>query len=70
MFHSKNQSIKELWSTTDDIRIFLPQCNKIDLFVCNDVFDERETRNERRFDDKFAPLRNIMEMFSAKCRSN
>nr|XP_047137391.1 piggyBac transposable element-derived protein 4-like [Hydra vulgaris] len=33
-------------------------------------FDERETRNQRRFEDKFAPLRNIMEMFTTKCKSN
>ena len=39
VFHSKNQSIKELWSTTDGSVFFLPQCNKIDLLICNYVFD-------------------------------
>ena len=57
---------------TDGIHIFSASMQRdqfIDLQQCI-PFDKRETRNERSFEDKFAPLRNIMEMFSTKCRSN
>ncbi|XP_065665565.1 piggyBac transposable element-derived protein 4-like [Hydra vulgaris] len=72
VFHSKNQSIKELWSRLDGIPIFSASMQRdrfVNLRRCI-RFDERETRNQRRFEDKFAPLRNIMEMFITKCKSN
>nr|XP_047129659.1 piggyBac transposable element-derived protein 4-like [Hydra vulgaris] len=72
VFHCKNQSIKELWSKLDGISIFSTSMQRdrfVNLRRCI-RFDERETRNQRRFEDKFAPLRNIMEMFTTKCKSN
>ncbi|XP_065654465.1 piggyBac transposable element-derived protein 4-like [Hydra vulgaris] len=72
VFHSKNQSIKELWSRLNGIPIFSASMQRdrfVNLRRCI-RFDERETQNQRRFEDKFAPLRNIMEMFITKCKSN
>ncbi|XP_065658824.1 piggyBac transposable element-derived protein 4-like [Hydra vulgaris] len=72
VFHSKNQSIKELWNRLDDIPIFSASMQRdrfVNLRRCI-RFDERETRNQRRFEEKFAPLRIIMEMFITKCKSN
>ncbi|XP_065683325.1 piggyBac transposable element-derived protein 4-like [Hydra vulgaris] len=72
VFNSKNQSIKELWSKLDGIPIFSTSMQRdrfVNLRRCI-RFDERETRNQRRFEDKFTPLRNIMEMFTTKCKSN
>nr|XP_004208062.2 piggyBac transposable element-derived protein 4-like [Hydra vulgaris] len=72
VFHSKNQTIKELWSKLNGIPIFSTSMQRdrfVNLRRCI-RFDERETRNQRRFEDKFAPLRNIMEMFTTKCKNN
>lgn len=45
-------------------------CERIDLLINCLRFDDKSTRQERRLTYVFAPVRDIWDLFIAKCREN
>lgn len=65
-------SLEEMWSNKFGIPIFRNTMSKNRFeFILNCLrFDNKETRLERRSKDKFAPIRDIWEMFIQACKEN
>jgi hypothetical protein len=72
VYHAKNESIHELWSQEHGRPVFnrTMSRNRFCLLRRCLRFDDKATREQRRQQDKFSPLRNIMNLFSTKCRAN
>lgn len=67
---SGNESVEQLWSTEFG-RPFVRACMSLQRFTMIMRFlrfDDRTTRIERRERDKFAPIREIWEIFMQHCR--
>lgn len=72
VYKSHGESYEQLWSEDQGRAIFgstmsLRRFQTIMKFL---RFDDRDTRERRRFDDKLAPFRNIWDMFVNQCRDN
>lgn len=64
-------NLEELWSLRFGSSLFratMPH-NRFEFLISCLRFDDKETRAERRNTDKFAPIRQIWEMFVENCRS-
>lgn len=72
VYHNKNSAISELWSHEDGRPIFNKSMKRNRFYELRRCirFDDRASRVTRRQNDKFAPLRNVFNIFSNKCRSN
>jgi hypothetical protein len=65
VYKSANESVQSLWNK-DDGRPIFPKIMSLRRFrILTEVFrfDDRESRNHRRQNDKFAPIRDIWTIF-------
>lgn len=72
VYRAKHENISELWSESDGRKIFNKSMSRnrfCELRRCI-RFDDRATRNVRRENDKFAPLRELFDMMVTKFRSS
>lgn len=64
-------SVDEMWSPTLASPLYRAAMSQIRFEFLNRClrYDDPSTRDERRRNDKFAPIRNIFEIFIDNCRS-
>lgn len=72
VYRGKQEPIKQLWNKVEGRAIFGKSMSR-DRFIAIRKylrFDDRETRAERRGQDKLAPIRQVIEIFTTKCKSS
>lgn len=64
-------SLKELWSNKFGTSLYRAtmSLNRFDFLTSCLRFDDKATRPQRKESDKFAPIRQIWEMFISNCRA-
>ena len=71
LFAGRNESIKNLWKKSKFSRPIFTACMSRSRF-CEWLklirFDDRATRAERKYDDNFAPIREVYDMFNSQLR--
>ena len=72
VYRAKSEAITQLWNEQHGRPIFNKTMsrNRFCELRRHLRFDDRGTREERRRDDKLAPIRNVIDIFATKCRSS
>lgn len=73
VYRSQHESLRSLWSSGHSGRPIFKAAfsiNRFEQIVSFMRFDDRDTRQVRKINDKFAPFRSLWNAFNENCRKN